>query len=261
VIGVHKIILCCAWALSVGSRLEAQTLETESARTLPAHTWEIGDAFEAQTSSEGTERAMPFALGYGVTDRLELLVEPVPYTSIRPKAVQPANGAGDIEITVTYRFHQESRWPAFAVAGEVKVPTAHNVRIGTGQTDYAAYISESKRVGPLDTHAHLSYTFVGQPAGILLGNIIGFGVAAVYPASPRFDVFGELLSNSASTPGGEGSGGSDTTSIAPEAAGGELVTTLGTAWHAWPSVTLYLSGSRDNIGAVQIRTGFVVHFR
>jgi hypothetical protein len=257
---IRKLILCYACLCSVTTRLGAQTLETETARTLPAHVWEIGDAVEIQTSSEGTERAMPFAVIYGFTDRLELMIEPVPYTSIRPKAVQSANGAGDVEMTVTYRVHQEDRWPAFAVAGEVKVPTARNVRIGTGQTDYAAYVSESKHIGSLDTHAHVSYTFVGQPAGVQLGNILGFGVAVVYPVSARFDLFGEVLSNSASTPGGEGSGGV-TTSIAPEAAGGELVETVGTAWRARPSVTLYISGSRDNIGAVQIRSGFIVRLR
>jgi hypothetical protein len=257
---VHPIALTCALALAFTPRVGAQTLETESARTLPSHTWEAGYAFETQTSSEGAERAMPFSLLYGFTDTLELMIEPVARTWIQPKAGQRATGPGDIEITVTYRFHQETRLPAFAVAGEVKIPTARNVLIGTGETDYAAYFTESKRFGPLDTHAHVSYTVVGQPTGVLLGNIFGFGAAAVYPVSTRFDLFGEVLSNSASTPGGEGSGGA-TLTVAPEAAGGELVETLGTAWHARPWLTLYVSGSRDNIGAVQIRSGFMLRVR
>ena len=143
------------------------------------------------------------------------------------------------------------------MAGEVKIPTARNQLIGTGKTDVAAYLTESKRRGPLDIHAHVSYTFVGQPAGVQLGNIFGFGVAAIYPAARQFDIFGEVLSNTASTPGGEGSGPPGAP-VVQEAAGGELVGTLGTSWHVKPGLSLYLSASRDNIGAVLWRTGFVL---
>jgi hypothetical protein len=108
---------------------------------------------------------MPFAIVYGLSDTVEFLLEPVAYTSIRPTAGPRANGAGAIELTITDKVHRESaRLPAFAVAGEVKLPTGRPQLIGTGQPDIAAYVSESQRFGPLDTHAHVSYTFVGQPA-------------------------------------------------------------------------------------------------
>ena len=45
----------------------AQTLETESARLLPAHGWKIGNAIEFQKSSEGTEAAVPVMIEYGLT--------------------------------------------------------------------------------------------------------------------------------------------------------------------------------------------------
>ena len=257
---ILKIVLGGVLALGVATRLGAQTLETESARVLPSHGWEVGYAFEAQTSYEGTERAMPLALEYGLSDKVELMVEPVAYTAIRPKAARKAIGAGDLEVTLTYKVRQESpRAPAWAVAGELKIPTARNQFIGTGRPDYAAYLSESKRIGRLDTHAHVSYTFVGQPSGAQLGNIVGFGLAAVYPASTRIDIYGEILSNTASTPGGEGGGPAGVgVPVVPEAAGGELVRTLGTAWHVKRWLTLYVSGSRDNIGATLLRSGFIL---
>jgi hypothetical protein len=192
----------------------------------------------------------------GLTDKLELMVEPVAYTSIRPKSGPSATSVGDIEVTVTYLFKQETgAMPAFALAGEVKVPTARNALIGTGAADYATYLTESKRFGRLDTHAHASYTFVGQPSGAQLGNIFGYGVAGIFQAWTHVDLFGEVLGNSASTPGGEGSG---LTTIVPEAAGGELVVTGGAAWRARPGITFYVSESRDNIGALLLRTGFVL---
>ncbi len=62
-------------------------LETETARPLGRGVFEVSGNFEYQTSSEGREAAVPFAAEYGLTDRLELLVEPVAWTAIRPKTV------------------------------------------------------------------------------------------------------------------------------------------------------------------------------
>ena len=58
------------------------------------------------------------AVEYGITNRLELLLEPVPYTAIRPKAGAHATGGGDLEATATYLVRREtsrgsrpSPWP------------------------------------------------------------------------------------------------------------------------------------------------------
>ena len=105
---------------------------------------------------------MPFAAEYGLTDRLELLVEPVAWTAIRPKIGARATGVGDLEATATWLARAETpRLPAFALAGEVKFPTAHNNLIGTGKTDIAGYLIASKRWSRLDAHANVSYTVVG----------------------------------------------------------------------------------------------------
>ena len=86
----------------------AQALETETARILHAGSFEFSNSFEFQTSSEGTETAAPFVFEYGITDRLELLVEPVPFTAIRPKAGRRATDTGDMEVTYSYLLRQES---------------------------------------------------------------------------------------------------------------------------------------------------------
>ncbi len=148
------------------SPLAAQMLETETARPLGRGVFEVSGNFEYQTSSEGHEAAVPFAAEYGLTDRLELLVEPVAWTSIRPKAGARATGVGDLEATATWLARAETPGvPAIALAAEVKFPTAHNTLIGTGKTDVAGYLIASKHWGRLDTHANVSYTVVGGPAG------------------------------------------------------------------------------------------------
>ena len=63
----------------------AQVLETETARLRLKGAVQLGGNFEYQTSSEGRESAVPFIFEYGITDRLELVVEPVAGTRIRPK--------------------------------------------------------------------------------------------------------------------------------------------------------------------------------
>jgi hypothetical protein len=244
------------WAPRIGA---TQTLETETARLLPAHWWKLGNAFEFQRSGEGTEAAMPFAIEYGITDNLELLVEPVPYTAIRPKVGRHAIGVGDIEATLTGRVRQETRHgPALAFAAEVKFPTARDTLIGSGEPDYTGYFIASKRFGKLDTHVNLAYTLVGRQDNVQLNNIVSFAVAGVYRRGPnsRTQLFGEVLGNTAAVPGSE-----STTSGAPEVAGGELVGTLGAGREIGSGVLLYFAVSYDNNNAVLLRPGITWRFR
>jgi hypothetical protein len=242
-------------ALAVfASRGAAQTLETETARLLPAHWWKIGNAFEFQTSSEGTEAAMPIAIEYGFSNRLELLVEPVPYTAIRPKTGPHAVGAGDIEATLTALVRQETRSiPAFAVAAEVKFPTARDSLIGSGEPDYTGYAIATKRLGQIDAHVNLAYTIVGRQGGVQLNNIVSFAVAGVYHPSPRLQFFGEVLGNTGAIPGSE-------SSTTPEVAGGELSGTLGVGRDVARGLLLYFAISYDTNNAVLVRPGFTWRF-
>ena len=155
-----KLLLALAGGLALSGSIVSiyaqQPLETETARLPKKGSVEIQTAFEYQTSKEGTERALPFAFEYGITDKFSVLVEPVFYTAIRPKTGTQATGIGDLEVTLEYRFAREKgRRPALAFAGEVKAPTARNILIGSGQTDFTGYMIASKRLGKFDTHANL----------------------------------------------------------------------------------------------------------
>ena len=240
----------------------AQTLETETARLLRAGMGEIRNAYEFQFSSEGTEAALPLAVEYGVTSNLELLLEPVAYTAIRPKVGRRATGLGDLEATLTYRFRQESgRSPALAAAAEVKLPTAKDNLIGTLEPDYTAYLIASKRFGSFDTHANIGYTLLGRPDRANIHNIVDFALAAVYRPEGRLVLFGEVLGNTSSGPEGESASSNAGNAVIPEAAGGELVGTVGAGTHLTPSLWLDLGVSYDNNAAVQLRPGFSYRFR
>jgi hypothetical protein len=256
-----RVILAGLVAAAGATAAPAQTLETETARLLRKGTWKIGEAYEYQTSSEGTEGAVPLTVSYGVTDKVELLLEPVVYATVRPKVGRRATGAGDLETTLSYRFHEESgSAPALDLAAEAKIPTARNALIGTREADFTGYLIASKRFGRLDAHANVSYTWVGQPPGTRLSNIVGFALAGVYRPNERTQVFGEVLGNTGSQPGSE-SDSLSTGGVVPEAAGQELVGTLGAGRYLGRKLLLYVAVSYDNNRAFQVRPGFTFQFR
>jgi hypothetical protein len=240
----------------------AQMLETETARLLRRGQSKIEMSYEFQRSGEGTESALPFAVEYGLTNRLEILAEPVPYTAIRPKVGRHAVGPGDLEATLTYLVRREGgSVPALAVAGEVKFPTARNDLIGTGKTDYAFFAIGTKRNGRLQMHANASYTVVGKPAGASLRNVWGGALAVEFFTMPNLEFFGEALGSTASAPEGEGGDSGNPGVLVPEAASGEAVGTVGAAYRFGPRARVSLGVSYDNTHALQLRPGVAIWFR
>jgi hypothetical protein len=239
-------------------RLPAQMLETETARVLPRGAVEVGGAFELQRSGDGREAASPLAVEVGIAPGLELVVEPVPYTAIRPRGGHGATAPGDLEVTAVYLLRRESRHvPALAVGAEVKVPTSHDPLISTGATDYTGYVIASRSAGPADLHLNLGYSILGRPAGPHLRNILSGAAAAVLPVARSTEMFAEVLGNTASGPDAEGSGGVPT---AAEAPGGELVGTIGVGRRVG-TARLYAGVSYDNNAALQLRTGVTLRVR
>jgi hypothetical protein len=81
-ISILFIILLC---ISLSGNIIAQVLETEESKPLSPGQFETGTGLEYQTSKEGTESALPLAIEYGLSKKFTVLVEPVGFTSIRPK--------------------------------------------------------------------------------------------------------------------------------------------------------------------------------
>lgn len=257
-VGVPAILIALLSFGLLSGNAQGQVIETETARLLRQGGWKFGANFEYQTSSDGSESAIPFLVEYGIRDDLELTLEPTPYVRIAPKSSSGATGFGDTELTLTYLFSKETdNLPAFAVATEVKFPTTKNDLIGTGETDYTAYLIASKRFGDFDVHAHLSYTISGDPSGVNLDNVYGFGLASVYRINPEWEVFGEVLGNT-SAMGGEG--GSGESSLTPEASTSELSGTIGVGRFFDNGLLIHAAISEDTNSATQLRIGFVYSF-
>lgn len=238
-----------------GSRAQAQEAETETARVLPSGVVEAGAGVEYQVSSEGTESAIPTIVEGGIADRLELIVEQVAFTAIRPSTPtgMDATGIGDLEVTVLgLALHERASVPALAFAAELKVPTARNQLIGTKKADYTGYVIASKRLGRVDLHVNGSYSVIGKPQGVAaVDNVFGFGVLVRYDIG-RADLFGEALGHTAAIPEVEGMDG------AAELSGSELFGTLGAGYWVRPWMQLYFAVSYDNNQAVLLHPGLTL---
>ncbi|HKR08689.1 MAG TPA: hypothetical protein VJS39_05825 [Gemmatimonadaceae bacterium] len=237
----------------------AQMLETETARPLRAGQVEAGLGYEFQHSREGDEIAIPISFEFGLSNRLGLLVEPVPYTAIRPEVGTSATGVGDLEITASYLFRKESaKIPALAIAFEEKIPTARNTLIGSGKADHTAYLIASKAFGRVDTHMNIGYSIIGSPPGQSLANRVMGALAAELSLSPTI-LYAEVL-GSTNTGGGEGTPASSGTTPSPEAGGDEFLATIGVARNFGMGRRLSLGLTRDQAGAWQVRPGITLWF-
>lgn len=246
-------------------------METETARVLEPGHFELGTAFEFQTAPDGREYAVPMAIEVGVYRHLELLIEPVAVTSIQPKSGGRATGIGDLETTLTYLIIEEKKYvPAFAIAGEVKFPTAGNRQIGSGEFDYRFYAVASKRVGAFDIHLNLGYNIIGSPPGVDTKNPIDVEAGVEWFAHPKFDLFAEInyiASSMGSAGSGEGAAAVvrpaeavDAVSNTPEIAGEEILGTVGIRVHTTRNLDVFGSFSYDNNNAKLFRTGVTIKF-
>jgi hypothetical protein len=244
-------LLACGTASAAAA---GPPLETETARLPARGHGNLQFVFEYQSSPDGKESAVPLAAEYGITDRLEIAVEPVVYTSIRPRAGPRAHGFGDTEVTLTYLLSRETDGlPAFAVAGEVKFPTTRNPLIGTGGTDFRAVAIASKRFGRVDLHANLGYTFVGSHAGIHFGNVFDYALAAEYSVSPRLTLMTEVLGTVAS-------GRETLAGPAQEAASNSVTGLIGAEYRPNPWLGLAVGVTYDNNHAWLIRPVATIRF-
>ncbi|HYR68250.1 MAG TPA: transporter [Candidatus Dormibacteraeota bacterium] len=247
-----------ALAAPAASALAAAPLETETARFPARGVFEADVVLEVQQSGDGRESALPLAFEYGVTDRLTLMAEPVPFTRIHPKSAPGATGIGDLEVTLSGLLLPETHGrPAFALAGEVKVPTAESMLIGSDQYDYAGYLIASKRFSKLDAHVNLGYTIVGHPAGIAVENTLNYAIAGEYTLAPRWTLVGEFLGNTAAV---SGEGASNEATATPEISGGEQIGMIGARYWLARRFVASLGVTVDNNGAVLVRPGIGARF-
>lgn len=238
--------------------LQAQVLETEESKPLLPRQFEIGTGFEFQTSKEGNESALPLEIEYGLTKKFTLLIEPVGFTSIRPKMGSSVKGIGDLEITLFYQIVAEKKYlPSISISGEIKIPTAHNTMIGTGKTDYTPYLIISKTTGKFFTSLNFSYTFLGKPTNVIANNLFNYAIGTIFNVSPKSILFAEFYGNTSAfgseTPESEISTNPNFNTA--ELSGGENVGSFGFGYYLNKELLISFGVSYDNNKAFLFRPG------
>ena len=97
-----------------------------------------------------------------------------------------ASGLGDATLSATYVAHYDaaSRF-GVDVGGKVKLATAEDDRLGTGENDYGALVEVYKDFGPWTAFGGLGYTVMGSPPGVTLNDVVSFAFGASYRLDER----------------------------------------------------------------------------
>lgn len=183
-------------------------LETETAELGKQGDGLFSAAIQVERAKDGSTAYFTLnQFEYGVTDRAEILIEPFFYEWDRPKGGPSYSGVGDLEVTPSYMMvlDDPNSWiPAAVAAFKLKVPTATNRDIGTGEFDYQPYIILGKTIGWWTCNANFGYDFVTSPAHEPLKNQFIYDFSIQTKLTEKLTVFAEVFDNSSPAKGESG---------------------------------------------------------
>jgi hypothetical protein len=192
----------CLGILLVGSGLPVyagRPLVVDDAGTLEAGQWQIEAGLGYRNESECNHSELPVSLTYGLVPGLEAGVgfggQFEERTELGTERARE-RGVGDLIMSAKWQLLQESRWlPAQTLAPAIKLPTADDTRgLGSGRTDYdVTWIASKVLLGKAGLHGNLGCTWLGDPAGEDLADLLHYGLAADYEVVRGLQVVGEVL--------------------------------------------------------------------
>src|SRR6185295_5808586 len=173
------------------------------ANQLPGGDFSVGLGYLGQQAvcqqEEGIfdQNTLFLALGYSITQRLQLSLQ-VPYTWYEAdKSNFDGSGVDDLSFGLGYRFLDEAGWrPALSVIGYVVAPTAERYEgLGTNEWGGGAALAATKTiVGPLSAFASAGYQYNGRGGAHVEDQFIS-GVGVEYVITPHVSVVAEGIAN------------------------------------------------------------------
>ncbi len=106
------------------------------------------------------------------------------------------NGVGDLVVGAKWRFLEEGAWiPRQALVPSVKFPTAdEHDGLGSGEIDYdLMWIASKALTDRLGAHANAGYSWIGDPDGEEVGNLVHGGLALDYLLTDTLQAVGEVF--------------------------------------------------------------------
>lgn len=244
-----KIYCLFSCYLLAGAAHADLVLETETAELGAKGDALFSEALQFEREKDGGRATFTVnQYEYGITNRAEILIEPFFYEWDNPKDGHSFSGVGDLEITPSYMMvlDDEKSWvPAAIAAFKLKVPTATNPEIGSGEFDYQPYIILGKTCGNLVFNLNFGYDFVTSPSKVNhYNNQFIYDLSTEYKLTSRLSVFGEVFAN--------------TSPAAHEK--GTFAGAVATEYKFTKHINAYLSVGYDTDGLLAIRPGFNIEW-
>ena len=189
--------------------LRADTvLETETAELGKKGEGLLSFSTQFEKDKDGNKTAFTLnQIEYALTDRAEILIEPFFQEWQKPKGGKWSSGIGDLEITPSYMIilDDEKSWrPAVVLAFKLKVPTATNPDIGSGEFDYYPYVIFGKKIGHWLFNVNLGCNFITSPADQPLRDQFIYDFSVEREITDKWSVFAEVFGNSSPESGTSG---------------------------------------------------------
>jgi hypothetical protein len=144
----------------------------------------------------------PIVLGYGLVRRLEINLglagtfqQRAEINAAGMEYEGSCSGMGDLTLNAKWQFLEEKEWiPRQAILPAVKFPTANkDTGLGSGKIDYdVTWIASKSFTKKWGGHVNAGYSFIGEPAGEDVGDIIHYGVALDYRIVDPLQWVGEI---------------------------------------------------------------------
>ena len=192
---VLAIILGMVFGLN-GIALAGRPLSTDDAGTVEPGHLEVEVGWEyAKQPNDDKENSIAVAMTTGlIWDCVDFGIE-APYLFLNPDSGDNADGFGDVEARIKWRFLKETdSFPALAATIGIKSTTGDEDKgLGSGEIDVPINFIATKGFDLLTLNANLGYNFIGEPKGEDVSDTVSYGIAAEYAFTDIFCVVGEVV--------------------------------------------------------------------
>jgi hypothetical protein len=165
-----------------------------------AGTLTVDTAGELGSEPDGKVWIFETGMQYQVTGRLQVLAEAVLFERQEPDGLEGVSGIGDTDLTVSWlAVPDREPLPAVVLGAKVKLPTAADDEIGTGEADYSALLVVAKETESLELNIETEYATFGSPPEEELKDQFIYTFTAEYSLSDLLAAYVEVFGNSAPT--------------------------------------------------------------
>jgi len=197
-------VAAASWVSLAGVALAGRPLNIDDADPVDAGLFEAEAGAGYFRDSECRHWDLPFGLTYGLIEDVEVGVGFGGQFEKRSEVLGERrgsrhvheNGIGDLTFGAKWRFLSEAEWcPRQALVPSVKFPTAdEDEGLGSGETDFdLTWIASKALTDKLGAHVNAGYSFIGQPAGEDVGDIVHYGAALDYQLCAALQWVGEVI--------------------------------------------------------------------